>query len=664
MRHIGKLLAAAASLLAPAAFAQQVPSFPPANLPLSGAETLYIIQNGTNRQTPVSTVQGGGTFTSVSTGTLSVSGNSTLGFVGLNGELVTVAPSGASSGVNFPPGTAPTAPINGDIWTTATGLFVQVNGSTVGPLGTGGGGGVPSCLTSQIPYYAASGTTLSCLTTLNNGVLITSGSAVPSIATTLPTGLTIPPVILTIKNYATSAALPVVTGSNSGQMAFVANCLNGAQGSGGNGCFYGVDSTGTWQPAPFIPTSTLTFGSQALKLTQTAAAQGTGGLVQLSTGSFTSGHCVQFDATGNTVDAGGACTTGGGGGTVTSGTTPQLAWYAATGTTVSGLAQGANSVLVSNGSSIPSWSTTLPSGLSASSMTLPAAVLTTTGTYVNLTGSGKLTTTASATGASGLNLVPGVAPTSPANGDLWVTSTAIQARVNGTTLSLGTGSGTITSVATSSPITGGTITVSGTIACPTCATTTNGGAIAGTPPIGVNAAGAISCATCVTSTGGGGQTATAPISVNAAGNIACLTCATTGGGGALSATTPIALTGNVVSIGPINTQGVFNFDTLTTVHNDTYYISPKWPWATGTIQSITYATSGTGTPSFNVALQINGTNVTSCNGVTVSSVSITTTTCTGANTITTGQPLTLVITATNGSPFSTVLAVNFAHSMP
>lgn len=55
-----------------------------------------------------------------------------------------------------------------------------------------------------------------------------------------------------------------------------------------------------------------------------------------TSGTLTNGHCVQFDASGNLVDAGGACTTGGGGGTVNSGTSGQMTYYASTGTAVSG----------------------------------------------------------------------------------------------------------------------------------------------------------------------------------------------------------------------------------------------------------------------------------------------------------------------------------------
>ena len=36
---------------------------------------------------------------------------------------------------NIPHGIAPTSPVNGDIWTTTSGMYVRVSGSTVGPLG-------------------------------------------------------------------------------------------------------------------------------------------------------------------------------------------------------------------------------------------------------------------------------------------------------------------------------------------------------------------------------------------------------------------------------------------------------------------------------------------------------------------------------------------------
>lgn len=69
--------------------------------------------------------------------------NAAGGFTGgtLTSKLNTVASATGGAGLNVPPGVAPTTPTNGDLWTTASGLFARINGATVGPYGTGGGGG-------------------------------------------------------------------------------------------------------------------------------------------------------------------------------------------------------------------------------------------------------------------------------------------------------------------------------------------------------------------------------------------------------------------------------------------------------------------------------------------------------------------------------------------
>lgn len=59
----------------------------------------------------------------------------------LTGPMFLPASSESSASFRIPQGTAPSSPINGDIWTTSAGIFVRIDGSTVGPLGTGGGGG-------------------------------------------------------------------------------------------------------------------------------------------------------------------------------------------------------------------------------------------------------------------------------------------------------------------------------------------------------------------------------------------------------------------------------------------------------------------------------------------------------------------------------------------
>jgi hypothetical protein len=52
----------------------------------------------------------------------------------LNSKIITGASAAARAGLNLPHGAAPSAPVNGDMWTTTAGLFVRINGVTVGPL--------------------------------------------------------------------------------------------------------------------------------------------------------------------------------------------------------------------------------------------------------------------------------------------------------------------------------------------------------------------------------------------------------------------------------------------------------------------------------------------------------------------------------------------------
>ena len=1129
-----------ALLLPGAALAQQFTALPPANLPLSGAEVIGLVQNGQSRQTPISTLTNAGLFTNLSASTLVVTGVSSLGATGVNGKLTTSASSTSGAGFNLADGTAPSSCVAGDMWMTTSGVFACPTGGTpVGPFGSGGG--VNNGTINYLAYYATTGNTLSGLATANNSVLITSNTGVPSLATTLPSGLTIPSHVATIKNYANAAALPTVTSANSGEFGYVSNCQNGSEGSGlGTGCMYTVNAAGTWTPLPSIPTGQITVGGQALYLGQSTTNQGTGTKIQTSNGSTTSGHCVQFDSTGATVDAGSACGSGGGGGsgtvnsgtqygiayyntagtgtsvaatspvasavlitssgsvpslattlpsaltiptptitgtmtaaganfsakvthaasttggaglnigqgvaptspvngdiwinasgalvwygngttssgvgtvtsivagtgltggtittsgtiavnvgtsanqivqlngsaqlpavsgvnltalnasnvssgtlaaanggtglsaftrqgnttvfattsgtftsgdciqinasgnlvdagsacgsggsgsgtvtssainslayyaatgttvtgitpvnsamlvtsgsgvptlsttlpsgmtiptptitglmtagnatfqgkvatppsaaggaglnigqgvapsspvngdiwingsgqlvwygagatqlgvgTVTSvtcgtgltggvitgagtcavnvgtgasqivqlngssqlpalnaslltaisasnisagalstayggtgltsftrsgttttfssldgattnghcvqfdasgglldsggscagggvsvGTANQLAWYASNGSTVAGLTTGNNGVLVTNGSGVPSISSTLPANISATTATLISPAMTGTATYAAMTGSGKLTTAATNATSAGLTLPPGTAPTSPVNGDIWTTTSSLQVRLNGVTVSLGSGSGTVTSIATTSPITGGTITSSGTIACPTCALTTNGGLLTATSPTAISAAGVITCPTCVTSSGGGALTATSPVAVSAAGQITCATCATVTGGGALAGANPISVINNQIVLLSQPGAATFNWDSTTSVPAYTYAIAEKWPWASGQISSVTYHTGGTGTPSFNLALQINGVNVATCNGITVSSATDATVTC-GTNTVVSGNTVSLVTSAIAGTPSSAVVQVNFLHS--
>ena len=59
--------------------------------------------------------------------------------IATTGKTTFQASSATAASINLTPGTAPTSPVNGDMWSTTAGVYAQVNGSTVGPFGTGGG---------------------------------------------------------------------------------------------------------------------------------------------------------------------------------------------------------------------------------------------------------------------------------------------------------------------------------------------------------------------------------------------------------------------------------------------------------------------------------------------------------------------------------------------
>jgi hypothetical protein len=73
-------------------------------------------------------------------GTFACSGAATFSSTAAFSGKVTTTPSASGgAGFNLPHGAAPTAPTNGDAWTTTSGFFVRINGVTQ-QMGTGSGG--------------------------------------------------------------------------------------------------------------------------------------------------------------------------------------------------------------------------------------------------------------------------------------------------------------------------------------------------------------------------------------------------------------------------------------------------------------------------------------------------------------------------------------------
>ena len=125
----------------------------------SGSGASLTALNAGNISTGTLAVGRGGTGVTTSTGTGSTVRSASPTFTG-----TVIMPTTATGGASFrsPHGTAPTTPTNGDIWTTTSGLFVRVNGSTVGPLtantGTGNVSNTGTPVNNQLAVWTNSTT--------------------------------------------------------------------------------------------------------------------------------------------------------------------------------------------------------------------------------------------------------------------------------------------------------------------------------------------------------------------------------------------------------------------------------------------------------------------------------------------------------------------------
>jgi hypothetical protein len=117
------------------------------------------------------TLQGGSTGASLVLG-LGANGQATF-----DRKLNLTASTTSAASLNLPQGTAPTTPTNGDLWTTSSGLYVRIAGSTVGPLGSGSGAGTVTSV-SVTTANGVSGTVANPTTT--PAITLTLGAITPS----------------------------------------------------------------------------------------------------------------------------------------------------------------------------------------------------------------------------------------------------------------------------------------------------------------------------------------------------------------------------------------------------------------------------------------------------------------------------------------------------
>jgi hypothetical protein len=123
----------------------------------------------------------------------------------------------------------------------------------------------------------------------------------------------------------------------------------------------------------------------------------------------------------------------------------------------------------------------------------------------------------------------------------------------------------------------------------------------------------------------------------------------------------VSSSGNVGQIA-MKAPYIWSVPSNVTVANGTTVIDPSFMWSSGTITSVDYGTNGS-TPSFTASVQIGGVNVTGCSSLSVSSSTNTNATCTAANTVSSGNIITLVIASTSGTPDQSWVKINFSHTV-
>ena len=82
---------------------------------------------------------------------------------------------------------------------------------------------------------------------------------------------------------------------------------------------------------------------------------------------------------------------------------------------------------------------------------------------------------------------------------------------------------------------------------------------------------------------------------------------------------------------------------------------------TTTITKVQTYTNGTGTPSFNVTVQINGTSVTGCTALSVTLSATENATCTAANTMSLGDQASVLISSVSGVPDQALVQLVITH---
>ena len=99
-----------------------------------------------------------------------VASDTTYSFIDAAGKVSTIATTTSNAGFNIPHGTAPTSPVNGDVWTTTASVFARINGTTqtLAQLASPAFTGVPTAPTASAGASSTQLATTAFVTTAAN----------------------------------------------------------------------------------------------------------------------------------------------------------------------------------------------------------------------------------------------------------------------------------------------------------------------------------------------------------------------------------------------------------------------------------------------------------------------------------------------------------------
>jgi hypothetical protein len=357
-----------------------------------------------------------------------------LGVTTAGGGTVNLTPFGTATTQNItsnatwqmpslilPQGSQPVAPVNGQIWTTSSGVFAYIAGGVVGPFGAGGGGGgSPGGINGQVQYNNSGsfgGLTNAQLTADINVATASLSGAVPAwpnntstffrgdgtyaalVCANLPalTGditssgcaTTLATVNSNVGTWGSVTQIPVLTVNAKGLvtaasqvgLTYAANNLTGTTLNSG------VVSSG------LTSVGTLTGGAAAAGFTVQASNvtwTGTVPAVNLPQATSSTFGVVEPDNSTITISGGILSAPGSGGGTVSNCPINNIGYFAAMGTTLGCLATANSAILATSAGGVPSLATALPTsfGINASNITWSGTISSSVVPNANLAASG------------------------------------------------------------------------------------------------------------------------------------------------------------------------------------------------------------------------------------------------------------------------------------